>query len=845
MPDLAAPSRVRFEHHPDGFGIGTPAPRLSWIVTGAPPGYAQAAYEVEWTPDGGEPEVARVDSGEQVLVSWPFAPLTSRQRSEVRIRVNGGGEWSPWSEPMTVEAGLLSPDDWSASFISPSENAAFGDPAPVLQATFQAKGQIARARVYATALGVYTLSINGQRVGDHIFAPGWTSYHHRLRYQTYDVTDLIASGENVIESVLGNGWYRGNLGWQDQHSVYGDDLALMMQLEITYAGGTTQRVVTDESWRAGSTGILQDDFYNGQTTDLTVAKPEPSTPVRIVEQDRSILVAPDGPPIRITETVPAKEVFRSPSGKLLVDFGQNLVGWVRLTARNTTHGQRVVIRHAEVLEHGELGTRPLRSAKATDEFILPAADEITLEPDLTFHGFRYAEITGLDDVAPEDITALVIHSDMERTGWFECSDPLLNQLHENVVWGMRGNFVDVPTDCPQRDERMGWTGDIEVFAPTATFLYDSAGFLTSWLADLAAEQKPNGAVPYVIPDVLHHEDPTTAAWGDAATIVPWVLYQRYGDAGILRRQLPSMIAWVDRQADLAGDDLLWTGSFQFGDWLDPTAPPDEPGKSQVDPDLVATAYFAYSAQIVADAAAVLGETDVEEKYHTLAASVRQAIRDAWVTADGRVHSDAQTGYAMMIAFDLLETDEQRQRAGERLAELVREADHHIATGFVGTPIIMDALCATGQEETAWRLFLQQGCPSWLYPVTMGATTIWERWDSMLPDGSINPGSMTSFNHYALGAVADWMHRSLAGLAPAAPGYREIVVQPVLSEAVSSASARHLTPYGEASVSWTRENGTFTLRLTVPVGATASVNLPGASEPERVAHGAHEWTVPLP
>jgi alpha-L-rhamnosidase len=410
---------------------------------------------------------------------------------------------------------------------------------------------------------------------------------------------------------------------------------------------------------------------------------------------------------------------------------------------------------------------------------------------------------------------------------------------------MRGNFVDVPTDCPQRDERLGWTGDITAFAPTSTFLYDCAGFLTSWLADLSLDQKANGAVPYVIPDVLSQEDPTAAAWGDAAVIVPWVLFKRFGDADILRRQLPSMMKWVDREARLAGDDLLWTGSFQFGDWLDPTAPPEDAAKTKVDPDLVATAWFARSAQVVADAAFVLGEDKFVVKYGRLAESVREAIRCEYVKPDGRVHSDSQTGYTMMIAFDLLENDEQRLLAGERLAGLVREAGYHIATGFVGTPIIMDALCSTGQADTAWQLLLQQGCPSWLYPVTMGATTIWERWDAMLPDGSINPGEMTSFNHYALGAVADWMHRSLAGLAPGGPGYREMVVQPVLSGEVTTATARHLTPYGEAAVTWTRENGTFSLQLDIPVGATAAVTLPGSPEAICVAHGSHAWDVTDP
>ncbi len=845
MSLLPAPTPVRFEHHPDGFGIGNPTPRLSWTMPSAPDGYVQRACEVEWTPDGAAPRHETIITSDQVLVPWPFSPLRSRQRGAVRVRVQGDGDWSEWSDPATIEAGLLDPNDWSAAFITPASGAAFGDPAPRLRGTFETGQQVTSARLYATAHGVYTLTLNGQWVGDHVFAPGWTSYHKRLRYQAYDVTDLVRPGENTIEALLGNGWFRGYLGFEGQHAVYGDHLALLAQLEITYADGSTRTFGTDESWRAGTTGIIEDDFYNGQTTDLTVPDTPPANPVTVVPQDMALLVAADGPPIRVTETIPATATWRSPSGKLLVDFGQNLVGWVRLTVRNATRGQQVTIRHAEVLEHDELGTRPLRSARATDTWTLPDAGEVTLEPDFTFHGFRYVEITGLDDVAPEDITAVVIHSDLERTGWFECSEPLLNQFHENVVWGMRGNFVDVPTDCPQRDERLGWTGDIAAFAPTATFLYDCAGLLESWLADLAHDQFPSGAIPYVIPDVLHHDDPTAAAWGDAVTIVPWTLYERFGDPAFLRRQLPGMIAWVERIRDLAGDDLLWKGSFQFGDWLDPTAPPDNAAKTKVDPDLVATCFLAHSAQLLADAAAVVGEKETSREYADLARSVREAILGEFLDADGRLHADAQTGYAMLIAFNILDTDDERAQAGERLAALVREADHHIATGFVGTPIIMDALCDTGHEETAWQLLLQTGCPSWLYPVTMGATTIWERWDSMLPDGSINPGSMTSFNHYALGAVADWMHRSLAGLAPAEPGYRQIAIRPIPSDRITFARARHRTPYGDASVSWTRQDGNFTLEADIPVGASATVTLPGSTAAEQVGYGHHTWTIPDP
>ena len=589
--------------------------------------------------------------------------------------------------------------------------------------------------------------------------------------------------------------------------------------------------------------IVDDDLYNGQRTDLRRAKGG-ETPVDDLDADLSLLVAPDGPPVRATQVLPAVEVFTSPSGKTLADFGQNLVGWVRLTVKGA-RDDTIVVRHAEVLEGGELGVRPLRAARATDEWILAGPEETVLEPSLTFHGFRYAEVSGVNGLTKEDIEAVVVGSDLRRTGWFASSHELLDRFHENVVWGMRGNFVDVPTDCPQRDERLGWTGDIQVFSPTASFLFDSAGFLGSWLADLACEQQKDGSVPYVVPDVIRQPGPATAAWGDAATIVPWVLYQRTGDRGLLERQLLSMRGWVDRMAALAGPDLLWAGGFQFGDWLDPAAPPDDPFRAKADPDVIATAHLARSAEVVAEAALAIGDGEVAREYGELAERVRQAFAREYVTDGGRVLSDAPTVYALALQWALLPTAGQREHAARRLADLVRVAGFRISTGFVGTPLMTGALADAGEPELAYRLLLQTGVPSWLYPVTMGATTVWERWDSMLPDGSINPGQMTSFNHYALGAVADWMHRRVAGLAPAAPGYRRIEVRPLITGELTFARARHLTPYGEASVSWKRESGELRLDVTVPVGTTATVHVPGESEPVEAGPGSHSWVRPDP
>ncbi|MGC9467397.1 MAG: family 78 glycoside hydrolase catalytic domain [Anaerolineae bacterium] len=854
--------RVRYEHRRDALGIGTPTPRVSWWVETPTEGWMQAAYEMEAVTPSGEPygQTGRVQSSESALVEWPFEPLSSRQRVKVRVRVWGtDGEVSPWSDPASVEVALLKPRDWTAQFVRPAwdEDPADPKPAPLLRKTFALDREVRQARLYITALGVYEASLNGRMVGEEVMAPGWTSYHHRLQYQIFDVTELLQEGENAIGAMLGDGWFRGRLGFGGgRPAIYGDRIALLAQLEVEYTDGTTERIVTDESWRAQPGPILANDIYDGETYDARREQPGWSEPgfddsewagVVPVDWDFDTLFAPVGPPVRRTEFLAPQKIFESPSGRTLVDFGQNLVGRVRVTVSGP-EGQTITLRHAEVLENGELGTRPLRHAKATDHYTLRGSDDgepEVWEPRFTFHGFRYAEVEGWPgELKLDALRAVVCHSDMERTGWFECSEPLINKLHENVVWGMRGNFLSIPTDCPQRDERLGWTGDIQVFSPTATFLYDSSGFLISWLADLAAEQKELGGVPFVVPDIMGRKGYAAAAWGDAATFIPWVLYQRFGDAKVLADQFESMRDWVDLVEQRAGESRLWDQGFQFGDWLDPAAPPENPGAARTPGFIVATAYFARSAEIVGEAARVLGHDDVADHYLELAQEVREAFNWEYVTPAGRVIGDAATAYALALQFALLPEASQRDHAAERLVSLLRAEGYRIATGFVGTPLICDALCSQGRYDVAYRLLTQRQCPSWLYPVTMGATTVWERWDSMLPDGSINPGEMTSFNHYALGAVADWMHRTVAGLAPDEPGYRRLHLEPHPGGGLSHAEARHLTPYGPASCAWQFTGDEIIVEVEVPPNASARVYLPGKDEaPLDVGSGKHSWTYP--
>lgn len=851
---------LRAEHLRETLGIGVKQPRLSWRTETEAQNWRQAAYEIACYGMDGESrgQSGRVESDQSVLVDWQFPPLESRQQVRVQVRVWGeDGSESEWSEALNIETGLLESDDWTARFISPDwdENTEQSNPSPYLRREFEVRGGVKSARLYITALGLYEAQINGVVVGDQVLAPGWTVYDQRLRYQTFDVTTLLHEGPNAIGALLGDGWYRGRIGFGGgPRNIWGDRLALLAQLEIEYLDGSYERVVTDQHWRAATGAILMNSIYDGESYDARLERIGWSLPgyddagwsgVRQVERDLSTLEAPISPPVRRMERIMPVAITESPSGKTLVDFGQNLVGWLSISVQGSP-GQTITLRHAEVLEKGELGTRPLRKAEATDRYTLRGDGVESWEPRFTFHGFRYAEVTGwAGELRPEQISAVVIHSDLERTGWFECSDPLLNQLHRNVVWGMRGNFVDVPTDCPQRDERLGWTGDLQVFAPTASFLYDVSGFLQSWLIDLALEQKHDGGVvAHVVPNPF--EKPLgAAAWGDAATVVPWVYYQRFGDLEILRTQFESMRAWVDYVASRASKTRLWDSGFQFGDWLDPSAPPDKPGQARTDKAIVATAYFARSAGLVARAAALLGRDDDQRRYEALVDEILASFANEYITPSGRMMSDAETAYALALEFDLFPTAEQRQRAGERLLELVRGSGYHIRTGFVGTPLICDALCHTGNYNAAYRLLLQQDCPSWLYPVTMGATTIWERWDSMLPDGSINPGEMTSFNHYALGAVADWMQRTIGGIAPAEPGYRRIAIQPYPSGGLTSAHASHLTPYGRVECRWEIKSGQFELHIVVPPNTSAEVILPGNdSSPVEVGSGSWQWSVPF-
>jgi alpha-L-rhamnosidase len=829
--------------------VASAEPIIGWITETSSPDWRQTRAELELAR-GGATEQHVAEGRASTQIAWPFAPLAPRDDVTLRVRVTGeDGAQGDWSEPRRIFAGFLD-GEWDAAAIGLADPQQEGQPA-YLRTEFDIASPVSRATLYATAVGVYQVALNGADVDDQVMKPGWTPYQYRTIHETTDVTGLVNEGRNAIGVRLAGAWGTEHFGFRENSRlIYGDQPRFAAQLLVEYADGASEWVKTDASWHASTGPITFSGLYAGEHYDarrvlvdadgrgFADAGYDASGWTPVAEHDA--VVVPEArvsPFVRRLEELPVVEVITTPSGKTVVDFGQNLVGRLRLRV-NGPAGTEIVLRHAEVLEHGELGTRPLRQAAATDHLTL-AGGELEWEPEFTFHGFRYAEISGWPgEFDPDAVTAVVIHSDMERTGWFETSHELVNQLHENVVWGLKGNFLYVPTDCPQRDERLGWTGDIQVFAPTASFLYDVRGFLDSWLRDLALEQEAeDGVVPFVVPSVLGKARPA-AAWGDAATVVPWVLNERYADTAVLERQYPSMKAWTDVLLEIAGPRRLWEGKFQFGDWLDPDAPPDLPARAKTDADIVASAYLFRSADAVARAARLLGDAADAEKYEALAEEVRQAFLAEYVTPSGRMVSDAQTAYAMAIVFEIVPSS-QVQALGDRLAELTRESGYKIGTGFVGTPIIQDALTQTGHLDTARRLLVQTENPSWLYPVTMGATTIWERWDSMLPDGTINPGQMTSFNHYAFGAIGDWLHRVVAGLAPDAPGYERIRIAPRPLDGFDSASAEHLTPYGRARAAWTREGDSIRVQAVIPPNTSATVELPDGRTFE-VGSGDHEW-----
>ena len=837
--------KVWVENRTDPRGVTATQPRLTWAQASQARGATQSAYQVQVATS---PEALRqgkglvwdsgkVDAGESVHVPYGGPALASGQTYHWQVRTwDNRGKRSAWGPTGSWQMGLRNPGaEFTAQWIGPGqEEDTINRPSPYFRKEFRLDKPVRSATAYITSHGMYEARLNGQRVGDAYLTPGWTSYQTRLQYQMYDVTALLRQGANAIGAVLGNGWYRDYLAWADSRDHYGKDISLLLQLDITYADGSTQRIATDGSWATLTGPILNSEIYDGETYDSTRELPGWDTPgydasawspVQVESFGKANLIATANEPVRKQETFKPVEILTTPEGHTVVDFGQNLVGWVQLRLSGA-RGQKVTLHHAEVLtKEGNFYTENLRAADQQATYILNGSNDQVLEPHFTFFGFRYVKVEGFTP-SPENMTAIALYSDMEPTGAFTTSNPLLNQLQHNIQWGQRGNFLDVPTDCPQRDERLGWTGDAQAFFRTAAYNRNVNSFFSKWLKDLAADQLDNGSVPFVVPNVLGPEAAGSAGWADVSTIIPWESYLLYGDRQLLETQYPSMKAWVEYIRSKSPENL-WNTGFHFGDWLFYRPHDDNDGRSAVtDKYLIAQSFFAYSTDLLLKAARVLGKADDEREYARLLEDVKAAYQREYLTATGRLVSGTQTAYVLALQFDLL-PEALRKQAADRLVENIASYGYHLTTGFLGTPYLAHVLSRYGHDEVAYRLLLQQTYPSWLYPVTMGATTIWERWDGIRPDGSFQVPSMNSYNHYAYGAIGDWMYQHIAGIQALedGPGYRRFRIAATPGAGLVHAGGQLQTYYGDIRSSWAFENGMFVQRVQVPVGTTAEFVMP--------------------
>ncbi|MDQ6417946.1 family 78 glycoside hydrolase catalytic domain [Paenibacillus sp. LHD-117] len=843
------------EYHTRLIGSDVAAPRFSWILeTGNRRAVTQVAYRMQLTTQEGNYsapiwDTGRVESDQSIHCEYGGPVLVPRQMYRFRVKAwdNEGNE-TPWSEEGEFELGLQL-SDWKSEWITPNDAAipADAEAAFLLRKGFNLRSDIVSGRVYVTAAGIYELYLNGNKVSEDLFEPGWTSYHHRMQFQTYDVTSYLRNGDNGIGVMLADGWYRGGLGFSGRNYHYGDRRAALVQLHVRYSDGTENVITSDTTWKAATGPVLYSNIYHGEVYDARLERTGWSDPlfddsswaaVQTVDLGFNQLVAQENWSNVVTEVISPVETIVTPAGDHVLDFGQNMVGRVRFRV-NAPAGTVITLQHSEVLDcDGNIYFGNLRSAKQAVTYVTHGGME-EYAPHFTFMGFRYVKVTGYplqDNQLPiEAFDGEVIHSDMMETGYFECSDERLNQLQRNIKWGQRGNFLDLPTDCPQRDERLGWTGDAQVFISTALFNYQGAPFFMKWLRDLKAEQHEDGGVPYVIPDIVGGA--SSAAWGDAAVICPWTVYQYYGDLRLLEEQFESMKKWVEYIRAQGKNEYMWNTGFHFGDWLALDAK-ENSYIGSTPTSLIATAYFAYSTRIVRDAALVLGRSEEADRYEGLYQNVRQSFQDEFVTKTGRVASPTQTAHVLALVFDLVD-EHVKKRVAADLNDMIVENDYHLSTGFVGTPYLCFALSNHGYHTTAVRLLMQESYPGWLYSVSKGATTIWEHWDSIKPDGSFWSDDMNSFNHYSYGAVGDWMYKKVAGLdfSTTVPGFKRTRIAPLFgSTKLTFAKASYLSMYGQVESSWRIIGDRIELEAIIPANTSAEIVLMGAKAGDIVENG---------
>ena len=807
--------RIEYATHP--IGLDERRPRFSWALESDNRNVLQTSYRIkvlnihdECVWDSGE-----IQSERSQFVVYEGAPLKPRERYEATLIVSDN-KFDMAIGGLIFETGLMG-GKLKGNFIG----APFDDVLPVFKKAFLLEKHVARARIYATALGVYELYLNGKRVGDAYDAPGWTSYSHCLQYQTYDVTNLLHK-ENEISALVAPGWYAGTVGYFHRKNCYGKKTAVCLDLYIDYIDGSTQIISTDTDWRAEESSVRKSDFQDGEICDTTFCAKKSYVPEK-VDYDKNNIIAQICEPMRIVEKLPVKALIKTPKGETVLDFGQNASGVVEFTVKGKK-GNTVVLHHAEVLDkEGNFYTENLRGVKAEDCWVLNGETQ-TLRPHFTAHGFRYVRLTGFDgEIDTNDFYVCVIHTDMPVTGTFTCENELVKRLRSNIVWGQRGNFMDVPTDCPQRDERLGWTADAQLFCRTAAYNYNVAPFFKKWLNDLKSEQTKELGVPHTVPNVIPGNEVGAGVWGDAATIVPWTLYEIYGDLRILEDQYESMKDWVEYIRGQA-PEYLWQTGFQFGDWLalDKEAFSDRTGAT--DKYFIASAFYANSVQLVAKSAALLGKDKDARNYGELYEKIINAFRREYFTSTGRMVTETQTGCVLALAFGLV-PEEFKERLCRTLRENLEDHDTHLTTGFVGTPYICHVLTENGMQDLAEKLLLNEDFPGWLYEVRMGATTLWERWNGIMPDGELFDPAMNSFNHYAYGAVGDWLYRKVAGIVPAEAGYKKIRIKPYPIAELGNVRATFESGYGKVGAEYLYEKNIIRFRILIPVNTQADIELP--------------------
>lgn len=833
-------THLKTNHIVNPLGFALEKPTFSWIVEDTPDATQTAAQIVishdcgfeQIIFDSGKVDGSSIDS----LAYRPPITLKPRTCYFWKVRVWGETE-NAESEVAWFETSKIH-EDWQAAWITPDweDNQLH----PILYRYFDLPSQVVMARAYICGVGLYHFELNGEKVGDEYFTPYCNAYDQWIQYQTFDITDQLTVGSNLISVMLGNGWYKGRYGANGGSvDFYGDRFALICEIHITLENGNEVIVVTDPSWKAQYSPVIQSDIFDGETFDARIAKVVSSSSdafgVRSVEIGLSLLEARKSLPVCIHEEMKPVAIIHTPAGETVLDMGQNITGWLRFKT-SAPQDTYIHFQFGELLQNGNFFRDNLRTAKAEYIYIADGTEAV-VEPYFTFYGFQYVKITGwVGELSLDDFTGCVMYSRMDTIGEIETSNEQVNQLFKNAMWSQKGNFLDIPTDCPQRDERLGWTGDIQIFAGTACFNMDTSAFFSKYLYDLAKEQaKLGGSVPYIVPmsNLLRSG---SSAWGDAATVVPWNVYEFYGDIAILEQQFESMRGWVDyikQVDDASGGKRLWTEGFHFGDWLAlDGSDPISPRRGGTPEDFISSAFYCYSAHLVAKAAAALGKTEQAEHYQHLSEAVKAAIQNEYFTPNGRLAIPTQTGYLMTLFMDLA-PDAYLERVKADLVTRLNTDNVHLRTGFVGTPYLCRVLSNNGANDLAYKLLLNDDYPSWLYAVNLGATTIWERWNSLNPDGSISSTGMNSLNHYAYGSIVEWMYRDMCGLNPTsgeqgAAGFRHARIAPKPDKSLQWAKARYHSAVGLYESGWCiDETGRLIIDISIPFNASATVILPDA------------------